>query len=159
MTGVQTCALPILSILRRFGFRRVLIWNAIVAATSIGCYGLFTQTTPYYLMLALLLAGGFFRSLQFTALNALSYADIPRNDMSPASSLANVTQQLALSLGVTLGAAALETTATLRGHAKVQAADFSVAFVVIAVISAMSFWFNLVLAHNAGAEVSGKNAP
>ena len=35
------------SILRRFGFRRVLIWNAIVAATSIGCYGLFTQTTPY----------------------------------------------------------------------------------------------------------------
>ena len=144
------------SILRRFGFRRVLTANALVAAASVGCYGLFTQTTPYYLMLALLLAGGFFRSLQFTALNALSYADIPRNDMSPASSLANVTQQLALSLGVTLGAAALETTAALRGHSQVQAADFSVAFVVIAVISAMSFWFNLALAANAGAEVSGK---
>ena len=144
------------AILRRFGFRRVLIWNVIVAAASIGCYGLFTQTTPYYLMLALLLAGGFFRSLQFTALNALSYSDIPRNDMSPASSLANVTQQLALSLGVTLGAAVLETTAALRGHTQVQAADFSVAFIAIAVISAMSFWFNIVLAANAGAEVSGK---
>ena len=107
-------------------------------------------------MLALLLAGGFFRSLQFTALNALSYADIPRNDMSPASSLANVTQQLALSLGVTLGAWVLETTAALRGHTQVQAADFSVAFIAIALISAMSFWFNIVLAANAGAEVSGK---
>ena len=144
------------AILRRFGFRSVLTWNALIAAATVGSYGLFTQTTPYFLMLALLLAGGFFRSLQFTAMNALAYADIPRADMSPASSLANVTQQLALSMGVTLAAWVLETSAGLRGHAQVEAADFSVAFVVVAGISALSFWFNVLLAANAGAEVSGK---
>ena len=144
------------AILRRFGFRTVLTWNALIATVTIGCYGLFTQATPVAMMVALLLTGGFFRSLQFTALNALSYADVARPDMSPASSLANVTQQIALSLGVTIGAFALETTAALRGHASVQAADFSVAFVVVAVIASLSFWFNIALARDAGAEVSGR---
>ena len=144
------------AILRRYGFRNVLICNAVIAAGSIASYGLFTQTTPYALMLGLLLLGGFFRSLQFTAMNALAYADIARAEMSPASSLANVTQQLALSLGVTIAAWVLETSAGLRGHATVQAADFSVAFMVVGALASLSFWFNLRLAPNAGAEVSGR---
>ncbi len=144
------------AILRRYGFRNVLIWNAVIAAGSIASYGLFTQTTPYALMVGLLLLGGFFRSLQFTAMNALAYADIARAEMSPASSLANVTQQLALSLGVTIAAWVLETSAGLHGHAVVKAADFSVAFMVVAAVASLSFWFNLRLAPNAGAEVSGR---
>jgi EmrB/QacA subfamily drug resistance transporter len=144
------------AILRRFGFRTVLTWNAVVAAGTIGCYGLFTQTTPYFLMVAVLLAGGFFRSLQFTSLNAMAYADIDRARMSPASSLANVTQQLSLSLEVTIGAFILESAAAAHGRTRVAAADFTIAFAVVAVISASSFWFNLRLAKNAGAEVSGK---
>lgn len=144
------------AILRRYGFRKVLIWNAVIAAGSIASYGLFTQTTPYALMVGLLLLGGFFRSLQFTAMNALAYADIARAEMSPASSLANVTQQLALSLGVTIAAWVLETSAGLQNHATVKATDFSVAFMVVGAIASMSFWFNLRLAPNAGAEVSGR---
>ena len=144
------------AILRRYGFRNVLIWNAVIAAGSIVSYGLFTHTTPYALMVGLLLLGGFFRSLQFTAMNALAYADIARAEMSPASSLANVTQQLALSLGVTIAAWVLETSAGLHGHAVVKVADFSVAFMVVGAIASMSFWFNLRLAPNAGAEVSGR---
>ncbi len=144
------------AILKRFGFRNVLIWNVLVGAASVACYGLFTQTTPYALMLGLLLAGGFFRSLQFTAMGALAYADIARPDMSQASSLANVTQQIALSLGVTLAAWVLETSAALGGRVSVQASDFSIAFMVVGAISATSLWFNLRLAHDAGAEVSGR---
>ena len=144
------------AILKRFGFRNVLIWNVLVGAASVACYGLFTQTTPYLLMLALLLAGGFFRSLQFTAMGALAYADIARPDMSQASSLANVTQQIALSLGVTLAAWVLETSAALGGRVSVQGSDFSIAFMVVGAISATSLWFNLQLAHDAGAEVSGR---
>ena len=144
------------AILRRYGFRNVLIWNAVIAAGSIVSYGLFTHTTPYALMVGLLLLGGFFRSLQFTAMNALAYADIARAEMSPASSLANVTQQLALSLGVTIAAWVLETSAGLHGHAVVKVADFNVAFMVVGAIASMSFWFNLRLAPNAGAEVSGR---
>ena len=89
-------------------------------------------------------------------MNALAYADIARAEMSPASSLANVTQQLALSLGVTIAAWVLETSAGLHGHAVVKVADFSVAFMVVGAIASMSFWFNLRLAPNAGAEVSGR---
>ena len=164
-SGLLTCSSALaamfmktlaVAILRRFGFRAVLTWNALIAAASIAVYGLFTATTPYALMVAALLAGGFFRSLQFTAMNALSYADIDRGAMSPASSLANVTQQIALSLGVTAGAYALEFTAGLRGHAQVEAADFSVAFAVVSLVAASSFLFNVRLAREAGAEVSGR---
>jgi EmrB/QacA subfamily drug resistance transporter len=144
-------------ILRRFGFRRVLIWNGLAAAASVACYGLFTPATPYVLMVAVLLAGGFLRSLQFTSMNAVSYADIERPQMSQASSLANVTTQIALSLGVTLAAFVLETTAALRGHASVQAADFSVAFFVVGIVAMLSVAFHTRLAHNAGAEVSGRS--
>ena len=164
-SGMLTCTSAIaamfmktmaVAILRRFGFRNVLIWNVLVGAASVACYGLFTQTTPFALMLALLLAGGFFRSLQFTAMGALAYADIARPDMSQASSLANVTQQIALSLGVTLAAWVLETSAALGGRVSVQGSDFSLAFAVVGAIAATSLWFNLQLAHDAGAEVSGR---
>ena len=146
------------AILRRFGFRTVLTWNALIAAGTIGSYGLFTPATPYMLMVGVLLAGGFFRSLQFTSLNAMAYADIERERMSAASSLANVTQQLSLSLGVTIGAFILEHAAAAHGRTTVAAGDFTIAFAVVAVISATSFWFNLRLEKNAGAEVSGKPA-
>lgn len=144
------------AILRRFGFRTVLTWNALIAAATIGCYGLFTPATPYMLMVGVLLAGGFFRSLQFTSLNALAYADIERERMSAASSLANVTQQLSLSLGVTIGAFILEHAAAAHGRTEVAAGDFGIAFAVVALISASSFWFNLRLHTHAGAEVSGR---
>jgi len=65
-------------------------------------------TTPIAVMLGVLLIGGFFRSLQFTSLNALTYADIDKHDMGPASGLTNVAQQLSLSTGVTIGASVLE---------------------------------------------------
>jgi len=134
----------------------VLTWNALIAAATIGCYGLFTPATPYMLMVGVLLAGGFFRSLQFTSLNALAYADIERERMSAASSLANVTQQLSLSLGVTIGAFILEHAAAAHGRTEVAAGDFGIAFAVVALISASSFWFNLRLHTHAGAEVSGR---
>ena len=166
-SGLTTCASAVAAmfmkalttrILRRFGFRRVLTWNVGVAAAMIGAYGLFSAGTPYPLMLAALLAGGFFRSLQFTALNALAYADVERADMSPASSLANVTQKVALSLGVTLGAFVLESMAHAHGRTEVAAGDFGIAFAVVAGVSALSFLFNIALAKDAGAVVSGHRA-
>lgn len=95
-------------ILRHFGFRAVLTINAFVAAGSMAVIGLFTPATSHSVILTVLLIGGCFRSLQFTALNAIAYADISNRDMSSATSLTSVAQQLALSVGVALGAAVLE---------------------------------------------------
>ena len=49
-------------IFRNFGFRRVLIAGSLVAAGTIAINGLFTPTTPYVVMILIILAGGFIRS-------------------------------------------------------------------------------------------------
>ncbi len=143
-------------ILRRLGFRTVLMFNALIASATIVGYGAFSSSTPVALMLGTLLIGGFFRSLQFTSLNALAYADIDKRDMGSASGLANVAQQLSLSTGVTIGAAALETMTHLGGRNDVVAGDFGVAFLVVGLISASSSWLMWRLAPDAGDEVSGR---
>jgi EmrB/QacA subfamily drug resistance transporter len=53
-------------ILRLFGFRRVLVFNAMLSAAFLGCYGFFTPSTPVVVMMSLLLVSGFVRSLEFT---------------------------------------------------------------------------------------------
>ena len=55
-------------------------------------------------MTGLLLIGGFFRSLQFTSVNALAFADVPHEKMSRATTLTSVAQQLSLSIGISVGA-------------------------------------------------------
>lgn len=52
--------------------------NAVLTGAFIVVCATFTPTTPVWLMIAILLVGGFFRSLQFTGVNTLTYADIPR---------------------------------------------------------------------------------
>jgi EmrB/QacA subfamily drug resistance transporter len=142
-------------ILKRFGFRRVLIWNAVCAAASLALIAGFTSHTPHVLITAALLLGGCFRSLQFTSLNALSYADIEKPLMSRATSLASVIQQLAAGTGVTVGAFALQASGVLQGHAAVMAADFPPAFLCVALVSFSSLLWLTQLGQQAGAEISG----
>ena len=122
------------AILRALGFRRVLLLNTVVCAVSIACYGFFRPSTPYALIVGVLLVGGFFRSLQFTSLNTLAYADVEQPRMSRATTLASVGQQLSLSFGVGLGALLLHTTLAMRGREELGAADFAPAYFSIAAI-------------------------
>ena len=102
-----------------------------------------------------LLVGGCFRSLQFTALNAIAYADVSTREMSHATSLTSVAQQLALSIGVALGAAVLEAVSRAQGEAELTAGDFWPAFLVVALISSLSGFVFARLEPSAGAEMSG----
>ena len=153
--AMKTTAQPILRI---FGFRRVLIVNALISAAFLALNAAFTAATPHLLIMAALLVGGFFRSLEFTALNALAYADVDQDAMSRATSFASVAQQLSLSTGVAIGAAALEAARALRGGGALQAADFTPAFCVVAAISVIAVTQFLRLAPNAGAELVGRAA-
>ena len=143
------------TILARFGFRRVLTVNAVIGAAFLAASGLFTPLTPHWLMLCVLLVGGCFRSLQFTGINALSYADVSNKEMSSATSLSSVAQQLSLSIGVTIGAFALETAPTIHGGTALGAGDFWPAFALVGLISASSVFWMMRLSPDAGAEVSG----
>jgi MFS family permease len=143
-------------IIARFGFKNVLVWNTLITSTVFMGYGLFRSTTPHVLIIITLLIGGFFRSLQFTALNALAYADIEQSGMSRASSLASVGQQLSQSLGI--GFAAILLGMLRHGHAAhaLRASDISPAFVIIGAISFLGLAFFLPLPHDVGAEISGR---
>ncbi len=154
--GALTMKFTAARILKRFGFRTVLVVNAVVSAAFLAVQGLFTPQTPHLLILAILLAGGFFRSLQFTSLNALSYSDIPPREMGPATSLYSVAQQLSLAAGVVCAASALEIAQYVRGDLTLTVSDFSYAFFAVAFIGVFSLFSHLKLAPDAGAEVSGR---
>ncbi|WP_447019014.1 MFS transporter [Xanthobacter sp. ZOL 2024] len=142
-------------LLRRLGYKRVLVINALVSAGFVAINALFTPFTPHWIITMLLLAGGFLRSLQFTALNALSYAEVEAEEMSRATSFASVAQQVSLSMGVALAGFVLEFMRGERGETHVTQNDFTVAFVAVALVSALSFFYFIRLPKNAGAQLSG----
>ena len=147
------------NILKRFGFRPVLVLNSLIASLLLCGFGLFRADTPYPLIVGVLLASGCFRSLQFTSLNAITYAEVEAARMGQASSLAAMAQQVSLALGVTIGGYALTVSSVATGQAMDAAINFTFAFLTVGLVSASSTWMMLRLAPDAGAEMSGKAMP
>ncbi len=141
--------------LRSFGFRAVLGWNAVLSAALVAAIAAFRPGWPMAAIYALLVLGGFLRSLQFTAYNTIAYADIPRERMSAASSLYSTIQQLSLTMGITVGAGALEIARGVSGREAPSLGDFSVAVLVVAGVSLCAAPFAMRLGASAGDEMSG----
>jgi EmrB/QacA subfamily drug resistance transporter len=144
--------------LRLFGFRTVLVWNAALSAVLLGACAWFRPAWPVAGLYAVLVAGGFLRSLQFTAYNTIAYADIPRPRMSAATSLYATLQQLSLTLGITVGAAALQASTLLSGRTQPGLPDFSAGFLVVAAVALLAAPMALHLRRDAGNEMSGHHA-
>jgi EmrB/QacA subfamily drug resistance transporter len=142
--------------LRWFGFRSTLIVNGLISGAFLAACALFTSLTPHWVLLITLLAGGFFRSLEFTALNAISYADIDQPRMSRATSFASVSQQMSGAVGVAAAAICVELIQLGFGDQALEARDLSLAFVLVAIISSLSVIIFAQLKPDAGAAVSGK---
>jgi EmrB/QacA subfamily drug resistance transporter len=143
------------AILRLFGFRRILTVNALISSAFLGSTALFTAHTSHLIILIVLFIGGFFRSLQFTALNAVAYADIPPAKISAATTFSSVVQQLSGSVGVALAAMVLETAQWSHGGTDLRVHDFAIGFIAVALISASSAAFHRLLPEEAGDEISG----
>jgi EmrB/QacA subfamily drug resistance transporter len=163
-SGLLTCASAVgamfmktltVAILRRWGFRRVLSVNGVLAAVGVASYALFSASTPHLVIILVLLVSGCSRSLQFTALQALSFADTTRESMSQATSISSMVQRLTQSLGIAIGAYLLELSSLAQGHDSIVALDFPPAFIAVAVLAALPVLFHRRLAHAAGTEVSG----
>jgi EmrB/QacA subfamily drug resistance transporter len=144
-------------ILRRFGFRTVLVSNALISAVFIAACAAFAPGVPFWLIVPVLLIGGFFRSLQFTSTGAIAYAEVTPDKMSRATSLSAVGQQLAISTGVAIGAAVVEFTVRSKASTMITAADFPLAFLIIAAITASSVLMFARLPHDAGAELASRS--
>jgi EmrB/QacA subfamily drug resistance transporter len=142
-------------ILERVGFRHVLVWNGVIAALFIAVSATFSSAWPDLALDGVLLVGGVFRSLQFTAFNTIAYADIDRSRLSAATSLYSTLQQLSLTLGIVVGAGTLEISARLHHHITAQKSDYDVAFLLVAAISLLAVPLCGRLARDAGSRVSG----
>jgi MFS family permease len=148
----------VVRVLNRFGYRNVLLYNALISSAFLAACATFVPGMPYAAMIAILLAGGFFRSLQFTSTNTIAYAEIDPPRMSQATTLTAVAQQLSLSTGVAVGALVVEITLRLKHGATMGAADFPPAFLVVGALSASAALIFTRLAPDAGAELSGRKA-
>jgi len=153
--GMKTLAARLI---RTFGFRNLMTVNAVVSSFSLAACAFFTVTTPLPLIMFILVVGGFFRSLQFTAINTVAYAEVEPGQMSRATTLVSVNQQLAISAGVAVGAFCVESTMAWRHLPDLNADVFAPAFVVVSVISAASAWFFWQMPDDAGHEISGRKA-
>jgi EmrB/QacA subfamily drug resistance transporter len=142
-------------LLRRFGFRTVLSVNAAISAVLVATTAAFRPSWPILAIYGVLLVGGVFRSLQFTAYNTIAYADILPARMSSATSFYSTLQQLSLTIGVTLGAAVLAVLGAIAGKPHPRLEDFSTAFLIVAAVMLPAAWLARRLPRGAGAEMSG----
>ncbi len=143
-------------VLNRFGFRMSLVVGGLFASAGYAVCGFFRPGWPIAAIFAVLSACGFFMSFQFTAYNTIAYDEISPERMSAATSFYATFQQLMLSLGICVGAAALHL-GMLGTHSRVPAlGDFTLAFLVVTAISALATIWNLRFAADAGAGLLGR---
>jgi EmrB/QacA subfamily drug resistance transporter len=141
-------------VLRRFGFRPVLMVNAALAGIALAMYGVFHPGMSRGAIWVIVLFGGIFPSLQFTSLNALAYADIESGDVGRATSVASVIQQMSLGLGVTVAGIVLQVSHYAQGHARIVWTDFWPAFLVLGLFSAASIPVTARMPRGAGGELT-----
>ncbi len=154
--GAMFMKAAVASVLRRFGYRNVLLYNALISSAFLAACASFVQGMPFAAMVAILLSGGFFRSLQFTSINTIAYAEIEPAKMSRATAMVSAAQQLALSTGVAVGALVVELMLRLKHSPTIGINDFPPAFLFVGLLSASAAFIFMRLPADAGAELSGR---
>ena len=147
-------------LIRRFGFRPVLVVNGLLSVFSLLFCAFLTPGTPDWLIMLLLFLGGLSRSMQFTGISTLAFSDVPASHMADANTLFSTALQLSVGLGITVGALGTRFGEQLVERMQWQAVpgmSFKIAFVVIAVITLFGWLDMLRLKPDAGATVSGKH--
>jgi EmrB/QacA subfamily drug resistance transporter len=144
--------------LRSYGFRNVLLWNGGCVALSLAACALLQPSTPWALGAVVLFSAGLARSMQFTALNTLAFADVLPDQRGSASTLSSMFQQVSMGLGTAFAAFLLNAAKAIRGDVAPALGDFHAAFVAVAAIAVLGTVLSLRLEPEAGAEVSGHRA-
>lgn len=146
-------------LIRRLGFRKLLLINGALNVLSLLACAFISPQTPVWLIMLILYLGGVFRSIQFTAVSTLAFADVPSAQMSYANTLFSTATQLAVGLGITLGAIGIrigEKMGDFLGMTSVPGISFRLAFVAIALICLVGMVDTLRLTKDAGSAVSKK---
>lgn len=152
--GALSSKFGVQHVYRTFGFRNVLWVGALLASLLVAVNALFFPDTPKSVIMACLLVGGILRSISFTGLNAMVFADVDEADGGQATAINAVFQQISLAMGVALAGSVLDLAMRMHGGAP-RVEDFHVAFLVVAAVSALAAIVFFRLPGDAGAAVSG----
>ncbi|HDU1467691.1 TPA: MFS transporter [Klebsiella pneumoniae] len=146
-------------LIRWLGFRRLLLINGALNVCSLLACALLTPQTPVWAIMLILYLGGVFRSIQFTGVSTLAFADVPAAQMSDANTLFSTASQLAVGLGISLGAIGIrlgEQVGDWLHLTELPGISFRLSFVFIALICLVGMIDSLHLAKTAGSSVSEK---
>ncbi|WP_421547180.1 MFS transporter [Pseudomonas sp. QD4] len=142
------------AVMQRWGFRPVLLVNGILGALAIAACAWLEPRMGWPLIMLILFVGGLSRSMQFTAFNTLGFADVPKVQMSDASTLFSMFFQLSMGLGVAIGALLLRLAMTAHGNdGQAATADFQLSFLWVALIALLALLGTLRLPAKAGEAV------
>ena len=148
-------------LLRGLGFKKLLLINGALNVLALLACAFLTPQTPVWVIMLVLYLGGVFRSIQFTAISTLAFADVPSPQMSYANTLFSTATQLAVGLGITLGAIGIrigELCSEMLGIDALPGISFRLAFVAIALVCLLGMFDTLRLVKDAGSAVSSKRA-
>lgn len=125
-------------LMARFGYRQVLIWNTRILGVLITLLAVPSAHTPMFVWIGLLLVMGACNSIQFSSMNTLTIADLRPYQTGSGNSLMAVNQQLAIALGIAVGALMLQGwTKTSVGQADLHDA-FRLTFIGVGLITFLS---------------------
>jgi MFS family permease len=144
-------------LMRRFGFKATLIVSNLASGLALALCATFSAHTPLVLVVLVLLPVGIFRSIGFTAYNTLYLADIARDEMNNANTLASTVQQLTMGLGVAVGAIALYAATPIDkalGAASSGRGPFVIAFLLIGLLPLAAAGESTTLARGAGSTLT-----
>nr|WP_246448212.1 MFS transporter [Novosphingobium flavum] len=143
-------------LIARFGIRTTLIASSLLAGVTIAACALLSPSLPLAINAAILAAAGAMRSLQFTAVTMVNFADIAPPQRQPASVVSSLTQQIGFGAGVAIGALLLTLSQWSREASAIGLFDFQIALVLAGIASAAASLSYLGLAHDVGDEISGR---
>ena len=143
------------AIMNRFGFKKVLVVNGMMVAAGFAALAFISADTPKWLIIVLLFISGMNRSMHFTAMNTIGFADIPQPQMADANTLQAVIMQMNFGAGIAIGALSLSLASLINGStsANATAADFTLSMWFIAALALLAIIDCLRLPKNAGASV------
>lgn len=142
-------------ILHRFGFKPVMLINGILSIFSIIACALISPAMPIPIIFAVLFLNGVFRSMQFTSINTLGFADLSSEQISSASAITSASMQLSNTLGVALASLGLVIAHSFVSSqsATLTLKDFHLTLIFIALISLAGLVCLLKLPANAGQSI------
>jgi len=155
--GIKPATTPLI---RRFGFKSVLVFSSLASAATFALCALLDSGTPDPLIIALLVASGAFRSIGFSAYASVQYADVAPDRLPTANAVSATLVQLAAAAGIATAALLVrisEAGGLLGGTLAAggaQVAPYRTAFLAIAALMLLSTLDSLTLPRQAGSEVS-----